>query len=51
MNESESQKKIKRQRSRHLILPDMLTNGNAMSERKRESEENQATAKQAFDFT
>lgn len=44
-------KKIKRPRRGHLILSDMLTNSEAMSERKRISEENQATEKRAFDFT
>jgi hypothetical protein len=38
-------------RSSHLILPDMLTNGKAMSLREQKSEENQADAKQPFDFT
>lgn len=33
-------KKIKRERSEHLILSDMLTNGKAMSKRKLKSEEN-----------
>ncbi|MBA4688131.1 MAG: hypothetical protein H2184_13325 [Candidatus Galacturonibacter soehngenii] len=33
-------KKIKRERSEHLILPDMLANGEAMRKRKLVSEEN-----------